>query len=171
MSVIADVVRVRELVRKTMILDVLREFPGLTEEELRSGLKGWLEPPTERDIREHGLLTPEESDSDVSVDRARLKPLMPPEELQQRPRLYGQEKPIVKEAQAVRMIEDLAPNIPPEKLERHLYVMISAHRRTDSEIGFNRQTGYFPEQHPYKTKAEVEYCARHGVWPPDRNKG
>ena len=148
-----------------MFLDVLREFPGIVEEELQWVLEKWRDPIIERYIREHGPLPSDQIDfKDVSEDKE-LKEPMPPKNLQQRPRVHGLEKPLVREAQALKMIEDIAPDISPEELLKDLYMRISFNRRTHAEIRFVIHNGYFPEQEPDKSQADIEYFQRSGRWP------
>lgn len=165
MSVITDVTRVKKLVRKTMLLDVLREFPGLVEEELQWVLENWRDPIAQRYVREHGCLPVEARDLKRAEEDKELRPALSPAQLQQRPRRCGAEKPVVNEIRALRMIEDMAPDIPPEELDRSLYIRISINRRTHAEINFVIANGYFPESEPDKSQADIEYFQRHGSWP------
>lgn len=43
MSLRHDVSRIKELTRKVLVLEALREFPDVTEEELVSALNSWKE--------------------------------------------------------------------------------------------------------------------------------
>lgn len=59
MSVLQKVERLKKRVRQTLLLEVLRDFPGLTEEELGSALNDWntLQRRTDQELlyyAEHG---------------------------------------------------------------------------------------------------------------------
>lgn len=66
-------------------------------------------------------------------------------ELMNKPRLNGLDGPVVSESNALRMIDRIAPNIPPEKLWKMLYIVVECNRRTISEIEFFACRGYWPE--------------------------
>ena len=41
MGIVQDLGRVRKLARETMLIEVLREFPDATEEDLVTAIEGW----------------------------------------------------------------------------------------------------------------------------------
>jgi hypothetical protein len=65
--------------------------------------------------------------------------------LMNKPRLNGADGPIISESSALKIIDHIAPGIPPEKLWEILYMVVECDRRTVSEIEFFACHGYWPE--------------------------
>lgn len=177
MSAVAQLTRMKKWVRKTLLLEVLRLFPVLTEEELRKAINLKREfqkngPAHMRWFTEtYGPLSKEKPEREEVEEGNSLGLIkLTSETCAQRPRLHGSEGPIVTEAKALKMIEDRAPDIPVNELASNIYIVVECNRRTHQEIDFVARHGYWPEFESGKTEGDIKHFREHGCWPGEEDE-
>ena len=162
MGLLADVARLKKAVRKRLILEGLRQFPNLTEQELRSALKAWkLGRSGSLEELKHLL------DHGCFPDGSHLCGSVPTDS---RPRLHGEAEPVITEGKALKLIDELAPIISMAGLGDRICLEVERNRRTQAEFNFMIQCGHWPEFEPGKTELDIKYFREHGCWPGEEDE-
>ena len=74
------------------------------------------------------------------------------------------------ESTALKMIQELTPDIAPKTLLSIIGMEFESKRRRVDELEWFAKTGYWPERQPGKIEADVLYFREYGHWPGEQVK-